>query len=209
MGLDFEGEIAVVLGDVPQGTPEASAASHVRLLMLVNDVTYRDLVPAELKKGFGFLVSKPATAFAPFAVTPDELGAAFDGGRAHLRLVCTYNGVRVGDLETGPRDALLILRSSSRARSPRTRSLTAGTILGSGTVSNRDPARGVSCLAERRAREAIERGADRGDAGAGGPITPYMGAGDVIRLEAFEPGERGRSVFGAIEQAVVAGGVTL
>jgi fumarylacetoacetate (FAA) hydrolase len=198
VGLDFEGEIAVVLDDVPRGTTEIAAGAHVRLLMLANDVTYRDLVPPELKKGFGFFVSKPATAFGPFAVTPEELGGAFDGGRAHLRLVCTYNGARIGDLETGPE--MHFSFSQLIAHVTQTRSLTAGTILGSGTVSNRDPARGVSCLAERRAREAIEGGA---------PVTPYMRAGDVIRLEVFDAS--GRSVFGAIEHAVVAGppGATL
>jgi fumarylacetoacetate (FAA) hydrolase len=195
-GLDFEGEIAVVLGDVPRGTTEDRASSHVRLLMLANDVTYRDLVPAELKKGFGFFVSKPATAFAPFAVTPDELGVAFRDGRPYLRLSCTYNGSGVGDLETGPEMHFSFFQLV--AHITRTRSLTAGTILGSGTVSNRDSERGVSCLVERRAREILTGGA---------PLTPYMRAGDTIRLEAF--GASGRSVFGAIEQAVVADGVTL
>jgi fumarylacetoacetate (FAA) hydrolase len=195
-GLDFEGEIAVVLGDVPRGTTEDGAASHVRLLMLANDVTYRDLVPAELKKGFGFFVSKPATAFAPFAVTPDELGVAFRAGRPYLRLSCTYNGSSVGDLETGPEMHFSFFQLV--AHITRTRSLTAGTILGSGTVSNRDSERGVSCLVERRAREILAGGA---------PLTPYMSAGDIIRLEAFGPS--GRSIFGAIEQAVVADGVTL
>jgi fumarylacetoacetate (FAA) hydrolase len=191
-GLDFEGEIAAVLGDVPRGTTEDAAAQHVRLLLLANDVTYRDLVPAELKKGFGFFVSKPATAFAPFAVTPDELGDAFRAGRAYLRLACTYNGARVGDLETGPEMHFSFFQLIAHVT--RTRSLTAGTILGSGTVSNRDPERGVSCLAERRARETL----------AGAPLTAYMRGGDAIRLEAFDAS--GRSVFGAIEQAVVAGG---
>jgi fumarylacetoacetate (FAA) hydrolase len=195
-GLDFEGEIAVVLGDVPQGTTEQHAASHVRLLMLANDVTYRDLVPAELKKGFGFFVSKPATAFAPLAVTPDELGVAFKDGRPFLRLSCTYNGARVGDLETGPEMHFSFFQLV--AHITRTRSLTSGTILGSGTVSNRDSERGVSCLVERRARETLAGGA---------PVTPYMSSGDTIRLEAFDAS--GRSVFGAIEQAVVAGGGTL
>ncbi|MGH7438347.1 MAG: fumarylacetoacetate hydrolase family protein [Polyangiaceae bacterium] len=195
-GLDFEGEIAVVLGDVPRETTEASAAPHVRLLMLANDVTYRDLVPPELEKGFGFFVSKPATAFGPFAVTPDELGPAWEGGRARLRLACTYNGAVVGDLETGPEMHFSFFQLMAHVT--RTRSLTAGTILGSGTVSNRDPARGISCLAERRAREAIQGVT---------PLTPYMRAGDVIRLEAFDA--TGRSVFGAIEQAVVAGGATM
>ncbi len=195
-GLDFEGEIAVVLGDVPRGTTEQRAADHVRLLVLVNDVTYRDLVPAELKKGFGFFVSKPATAFAPFAITPDELGDAFKEGRPFLRLSCTYNGARVGDLETGPEMHFSFFQLVAHVT--RTRSLTAGTILGSGTVSNRDPERGVSCLVERRARESLVGGA---------PVTPYMSAGDTLRLEAFDA--TGRSVFGAIEQAVVAGSGTL
>jgi fumarylacetoacetate (FAA) hydrolase len=194
-GLDFEGEIAVVLGDVPRGTTEDRAVQHVRLLLLANDVTYRDLVPAELKKGFGFFVSKPATAFAPFAVTPDQLGDSFRDGRAFLRLSCTYNGDRVGDLETGPE--MHFSFSQLIAHAAKTRALTAGTILGSGTVSNRDAERGVSCLAERRAREVL----------AGTPVTPYMRAGDTIRLEAFDAS--GRSVFGAIEQAVVADRVTL
>jgi fumarylacetoacetate (FAA) hydrolase len=195
-GLDFEGEIAVVLGDVPRGTAAADAARYVRLLLLANDVTYRGLVAAELGKGFGFFVSKPATAFAPFAVTPDELGDAYRGGRAFLRLSCTYNGARIGDLETGPEMHFSFF--DLVAHVTKTRALAAGTILGSGTVSNRDASRGVSCLAERRARETIERGA---------PVTPYMGAGDVIRIEAFD--SSGRSIFGAIEQAVVADGGTL
>ncbi len=191
-GLDFEGEVAAVLGDVPLGTTREQAAGHVRLLMLANDVTYRDLVPAELKKGFGFFVSKPATAFAPFAVTPDELGGAFRDGRAFLRLSCTYNNAPVGDLETGPEMNFSFFQLISHIT--RTRSLTAGTILGSGTVSNREPGRGVSCLVERRAREILASGA---------PVTPYMVAGDVIRLEAFDAS--GRSVFGAIEQVVTGG----
>jgi fumarylacetoacetate (FAA) hydrolase len=195
-GLDFEAEIAVVLGDVPRGTTEERAAGHVRLLLLANDVTYRDLVSAELKKGFGFFVSKPATAFAPFAVTPDELAGAFREGRAFLRLCCTYNGVRVGDLETGPEMHFSFFQLI--AHIAKTRSLTAGTILGSGTVSNRDGERGVSCLAERRAREILAGGA---------PVTPYMRAGDTIRLEAFD--STGRSVFGALEQAVALDGGTL
>jgi fumarylacetoacetate (FAA) hydrolase len=195
-GLDFEGEIAVVLGDVARGTPAERAGDAVRLLVLANDVTYRNLVPSELEKGFGFFVSKPATAFGPFAVTPDELGGAFHEGRASLRLSCTYNGTCVGDLETGPEMHFSFLQLVAHAS--RTRSLTAGTILGSGTVSNRDPARGVSCLAERRAREMLSGTA---------PLTPYMAVGDTIRLEAFD--SSGWSVFGAIEQAVVAAGGTL
>ncbi len=190
-GLDFESELAVVLGDVPLGTPAAQADDKVRLVMLANDVTYRNLVPGELGKGFGFFISKPATAFSPFAVTRDELGASYNAGRAHLRLVTTYNGAVVGDCETGPEmhfsfDELIAHISTTRA-------FTAGTILGSGTVSNRDPARGVSCLAERRMREIIEQGAAQ---------TPFMKPGDRVRIEAFTAD--GRSPFGAIEQVVSA-----
>jgi fumarylacetoacetate (FAA) hydrolase len=191
-GLDFEGEIAVVVGDVPRGVTVEEAASAVRLVMLANDVTYRELVPAELKKGFGFFVSKPATAFSPFAVTPDELGDSFRGARVFLRLVCTYNGAEVGNVDTGPE--MHFSFAELLAHVAQTRSLTAGTILGSGTVSNADPSKGVSCLVERRTREVLESGAAR---------TPYMRTGDRIRIEAFDAA--GRSVFGPIEQHVVAG----
>jgi fumarylacetoacetate (FAA) hydrolase len=191
-GLDFEGEIAVVVGDVPRQTPAARAAEYVRLVMLANDVTYREMIPPELKKGFGFFVSKPSTAFSPFAVTPDELGSAFRDGRAFLRLVCTYNGAPVGDLETG--NEMHFSFADLVAHATTTRALAAGTIIGSGTVSNHDAARGVACLAERRTRETLSLGT---------PQTPYMVPGDVIRIEAFDAS--GRSVFGAIEQRVIAG----
>ena len=191
LGLDFEGEIATVLGDVPRGATAIEATKHLRLLLLANDVTYRDLVPAELKKGLGFFLSKPATAFAPFAVTPDELGAQFREGRAFLRLACTYNGRLIGDTQTGPEMHFSFL--DLVAHIAKTRSFTAGTILGGGTVSNRDPTRGVSCLAEKRAREMLEGRA---------LLTDYMKPGDSIRIEAFDGA--GRSVFGAIHQRVVA-----
>jgi fumarylacetoacetate (FAA) hydrolase len=190
-GLDFEGEIAVVVGDVPRGTPADAAVACVRLVMLANDVTYREMVPDELKKGFGFFVSKPSTAFSPLAVTPDELGAAFRGGRVFLRLICTYNGSRVGDLETG--DEMHFSFGDLIAHAATTRALVAGTIVGSGTVSNQDATHGVACLAELRTRETLSFGA---------PRTPYMKPGDVIRVEAFDAS--GRSVCGAIEQRVVA-----
>lgn len=190
-GLDFEAEIATVLGDVPQGVTPAKAAEHLRLFLLANDVTYRNLVPTELKKGLGFFLSKPATAFAPFAVTPDELGARFRDGRAFLRVACTYNGGLVGDTEAGPEMHFSFL--DLVAHIAKTRSFTAGTILGGGTVSNRDASRGVSCLAEKRAREMLEGRT---------PLTAFMKPGDNIRIEAFDLA--GRSVFGAIEQRVVA-----
>jgi fumarylacetoacetate (FAA) hydrolase len=189
--MDFEAELAVVLGDVPRGTIAADAAGCIRLAMVANDVTHRNLVPSELAKGFGFFVSKPATAFSPFAVTLDELGENFRDGRFHLRLKTTYNDSVVGDVETGPEMHFSFCDLVEHVA--KTRSFSAGTILGSGTVSNRDPARGVSCLAERRARETIEHGA---------PKTDYMKIGDRVSIEAFDGS--GKSVFGAIEQTVVA-----
>jgi fumarylacetoacetate (FAA) hydrolase len=189
-GLDFEGEIAVVLGDVTRGTRAEQAAGCVRLVLVANDVTYRGLVPGELEKGFGFFLSKPATAFAPFAATPDELGPGFRDGRAYLTLRTTYNGGLVGSAQTGPEMHFSFYELISHIA--KTRSFTAGTILGGGTVSNRDPARGFACLAERRARDVLE----------GVPLTPYMKPGDSIRIEAID--DSGRSVFGAIDQRVVA-----
>ncbi|MGC4093452.1 MAG: fumarylacetoacetate hydrolase family protein [Polyangiaceae bacterium] len=188
-GLDFESELAVILSDVEQGTTRDQAAATLRLVMLANDVTYRELVPEELRKGFGFFQSKPATAFSPFAVTLDELGEHFRDGRFHLRLVSTLNGAQVGDPETGPEMHFSFFELVEHIA--KTRSFSAGTILGSGTVSNRDATRGVSCLVERRTREIIEHGA---------ALTPYMKPGDAIRIEAFDPS--GRSPFGAIEQRV-------
>jgi fumarylacetoacetate (FAA) hydrolase len=190
-GLDFESEIAVILGATPQGTRSAGAAAHVRLLMLANDVTYRGLVPAELEKGFGFFSSKPATAFSPFAVTPDELGDAWQAGRVHLRLRSTLNGVLVGDPDAGAPMHFSFYDLIEHIS--RTRSFAPGTILGSGTVSNEDPARGVSCLVERRTREILETGAAK---------TPYLAPGDRIVIEMLDA--RGRSIFGSIEQEVVA-----
>jgi fumarylacetoacetate (FAA) hydrolase len=190
-GLDFEAEICVVLGDVPRGVGADRAASTVRLLMLANDVTYRALVVPELKKGFGFFLSKPATAFSPFAATPDELGAAFRDGRAFLRVQTTFNGAVVGNTDSGPEMHFSFL--DLIAYVARTRSFTAGTILGSGTISNRDRTRGVSCLAELRTLETLELGA---------PRTPFMKPDDTVRIEAFDAA--GWSVFGAIDQVVQA-----
>ncbi len=189
-GLDFEGEVAVVLGAVPEGTRSSDAAPYVRLAMLANDVTYRGLAPAELEKGFGFFTSKPATAFSPFAVTLDELGDAWRGGRVHLRLRSTLNGVLVGDPDAS---AMHFSFYDLVEHITKTRSLTAGTILGSGTVSNEDPERGVSCLVERRTRETLD---------SGGPRTPYLEPGDRIRIEMLDA--QGRSIFGSIDQAVLA-----
>ena len=189
-GCDFESEICVVLGDVPQGTTRDEAGKYVRLLMLANDVTLRNLVPGELEKGFGFFQSKPSTAFSPFAVTPDELGSAWRDGRVHLPLSTHLNGALVGDPDAGPEMHFSFFDLIEHIA--RTRAFGAGTILGSGTVSNADPARGISCLAERRMREKIDHGA---------PTTPFLAYGDAVRIEMLDPS--GRSLFGAIEQKVV------
>jgi fumarylacetoacetate (FAA) hydrolase len=188
-GLDFESEVCVILGDVPQGTKAASAGSHVKLLVLANDCTLRNLVPVELAKSFGFFQSKPATAFSPFAITPDELGSAWRDGRAHLRVRSTYNDAIVGDCDSGPEMHFSFFQLIEHVA--KTRRFTAGTILGSGTVSNADRARGISCLAERRMIETIETGK---------PVTPFMKKGDRIRIEAVLGDKR---LFGAIDQEVV------
>lgn len=190
-GLDFEAEVGVILGDVPLGTKAADAEQHIRLLVILNDVTLRNLIPAELEKGFGFFNSKPATAFAPFAVTPDEVGPAWKDGRVHLRLASHYNGGLAGDPEAGPEMHFSFFQLIEHIA--KTRRFTAGTILGSGTVSNADRARGISCLAERRMIEIIE---------SGKPATPFMKLGDTIAIEMHDAG--GRSIFGRIEQRVVA-----
>lgn len=189
-GLDFEAEVCAVLGDTPRGTSAADAAPYVRLLMLANDWTFRNLVSPELAKGFGFFVSKPATAFSPFVVTPDELGGAFRDGRLHLRLQTRLNGELVGDPDAGEMHFSFF---DLLAHVTQTRALTAGTILGSGTVSNADPARGVSCLAELRAREMIQ---------SGQATTPFLRAGDQVEIAMLD--DAGKSVFGSINERVTA-----
>jgi len=190
-GLDYESEVCVVLGDTPQGTTAAGAADCVRLVMLANDCTLRNLVPAELAKSFGFFQSKPATAFSPFAVTPDELGDAWRDGRLNMRVRSTYNGAVIGDCDAGPEMHFSFFQLIQHIA--KTRRFTAGTILGSGTVSNAERARGVSCLAERRMIETIDGGT---------PSTPFMAIGDRIQIEAVDA--RGGSPFGVIDQTVVA-----
>ncbi|SEU38286.1 fumarylacetoacetate hydrolase family protein [Stigmatella erecta] len=188
-GMDFESEVCVVLGDTPQGTKAAQAGRHIRLLMICNDVSLRNLIPDELAKGFGFVQSKPATAFGPFALTPDELGPAWKEGRVHLRLRSTLNGQLVGDTEAGEMHFSFPELIQHLCK---TRGFTAGTILGSGTVSNADRARGISCLAERRMIEAIDEGK---------PRTPFMKPGDTIDIEMLNA--EGQSLFGRISQKVV------
>ena len=189
-GIDFESEVAVITGDVAMGTDAAAALDSVRLLMLVNDWSLRDLVPGELAKGFGFLQSKPATAFSPVAVTLDEVGPAWRGGRLHLPLQSLWNGRQVGLCEAGPE--MTFHFGQLIAHLAKTRRLRAGSIVGSGTVSNKDWSHGYSCVAEKRAIETIESGA---------PVTHFMQFGDTIRIEML--GANGHSVFGAIEQRVV------
>jgi fumarylacetoacetate (FAA) hydrolase len=188
-GLDFESEVVVILGDTPLGTRAADAHAHVRLVMLANDITLRNLVSDELTKGFGFFQSKPATAFSPFAVTPDELGGAWRDGRVHLPVRTVHNGTPAGDPDAGEMHFSFF---DLIAHIARTRAFTAGTILGSGTVSNADRARGVSCLVERRALELID---------GGQATTPYLAAGDTITIELRDAA--GRDVCGRIEQRVV------
>lgn len=192
-GIDFEAEVAVVIDDVPMGATPEACASHVRLLMLVNDWSLRDLIPAELAKGFGFFQSKPATAFGPVAVTPDELGDAWRDGRVHLPVLCHWNGRKVGEADAGTDMVFDFPRLIAHV--VRTRNARAGSIVGSGTVSNRDPSRGWSCIAEARALEMIASGRAQ---------TSFMRFGDTIRIEMI--GRDGLSVFGAIEQTVARAG---
>jgi fumarylacetoacetate (FAA) hydrolase len=188
-GIDFEAEVAVVTDDVPLGTGAQAAREHIRLLMLVNDVSLRNLIPGELAKGFGFFQSKPATGFSPVAVTPDELGAAWRNAKVHRPLQVHWNGERVGAPDAG--DDMTFDFGQLIAHVARTRRLGAGSIIGSGTVSNLDRSRGYCCIAEKRSLEMIEHGAAR---------TPFMKYGDRVRIEMVD--DVGQSIFGAIEQTV-------
>jgi fumarylacetoacetate (FAA) hydrolase len=198
-GIDFEAEVAVITGDVPLGVSPSAAQSHIRLLMLVNDVSLRNLVPAELAKGFGFFQSKPASSFSPVAVTADELGGAWRDAKVHLPLLSHLNGELFGRPNAGV--DMTFDFATLIAHAARTRELEAGTIIGSGTVSNRENdgagrpvtqgGAGYSCIAEQRTVETIT---------AGKPATPFMRFGDRIRIEMFDAD--GRSIFGAIDQAV-------
>jgi fumarylacetoacetate (FAA) hydrolase len=189
-GIDFEAEIAVITGDVPMRATPEQALEGVRLLMLANDVSLRNLIPDELAKGFGFFQSKPATAFSPVAVTLDEVGDAWDKGRLHMTLQSTWNGRKVGMCEAGPE--MTFSFGQLIAHICKTRNVRAGSIIGSGTVSNKDWSHGYSCIAEKRAIETIEDGK---------PKTEFMKFGDTIRIEA--KGKDGLSVFGAIDQKIV------
>jgi fumarylacetoacetate (FAA) hydrolase len=188
-GIDFESEVTVVTDDVPMGVSPEAAAAHVKLVMLVNDVSLRNLIPAELAKGFGFLNSKPASAFSPVAVTPDELGDAWRGAKVHLPLVTHLNGELFGNPECGDDMQFDFGRLISHAA--KTRFLAAGSVVGSGTIANQDESRGSSCLAEKRVLEIIKDG---------GAKTPFMKFGDRVRIEMFD--KDGASIFGAIDQEV-------
>ena len=198
-GIDMEGEIAVVTGDVPMGASREEAAAAIRLVMLVNDVSLRGLIPAELGKGFGFFQSKPSSAFSPVTVTPDELRTAWDGGKLHLPLHVDLNGAPFGRANAGI--DMTFDFPTLIAHAAKTRPLGAGTIIGSGTVSNKldgGPGKpvaeggvGYSCIAEIRMIETIETGAAK---------TPFMRFGDTVRIEMLDAS--GHSIFGAIEQVV-------
>ena len=196
-GIDFEAEIAVVTADVKMGTSPDDAIDGIRLLMLVNDVSLRNLIPAELAKGFGFFQSKPATAFSPVAVTPDELGDAWTGGRVHLPLQSTWNGRKVGMCDAG--EEMTFHFGQLIAHIAKTRNVRAGSIVGSGTVSNKGVEvngtlqwpKGYSCIAEKRCIETILDGQ---------PSTDFMKFGDTIKIEM--KGKDGASIFGAIDQEI-------
>lgn len=189
-GIDFESEIAVILDDTPMGVSAEDAGSHIKLLMLVNDVSLRNLIPAELAKGFGFFHAKPSSAFSPVAVTPDELGDAWDGGKVNLPLVTHLNGNLFGMPNAGV--DMTFTFPQLIAHAAKSRKLMAGCIVGSGTVSNLDRSSGSSCLAEKRMLEIIDEGAAK---------TPFMQFGDRVRIEMLA--EDGHSIFGAIDQKVV------
>ncbi len=200
-GCDMEGEVVVVTGDVSMGVSAQDARSHIRLVGLTNDVSLRNLIPGELAKGFGFFQSKPASAFSPVFVTPDALGSRWDGGKLHGALNVDFNGAPLGRADAGT--DMTFDFGQLIAHAAKTRSLCAGTIIGSGTVSNRDAAGGpgkpvaegglgYSCLAEVRTIETIQSGA---------PVTPFMKAGDTVRI--WMDDDRHHPIFGVIEQSVV------
>ena len=188
-GIDLEAEIVVITDDVPMAVTPEQAAGHIQLVGLVNDVSLRNLIPGELAKGFGFLQSKPRSALSPVFVTPDELGDAWRDNKLHLPLLTHVNGEWFGAPEAGV--DMQFDFAQLVAHAAKTRPLSAGTIVGSGTIANADTGKGASCFAERRTVEALEHGA---------PKTPFMAFGDTVRIEMFDA--EGRSIFGAIEQVI-------
>jgi len=188
-GLDFEAEIGVLTDDVPMGIEQIDATNHIKLLVLINDVSLRELIPSELGKGFGFVQGKPSSALSPVAVTLDELGAAWDGNKVNLPLLTDLNSRRFGQPEAG--EDMQFGFPALISHAARSRKLTAGTLIGSGTVSNLDPDRGCSCLVEKRVLEIINTGQVE---------TAYLQAGDRVRIEMRD--RQGYSIFGAIDQQV-------
>lgn len=195
-GLDFEAEVAVITKDTPMGTSLNTASQTICLLMLVNDVSLRNLIPNELNKGFGFFQSKPSSAFSPVAVTPDELGSAWDGKKVHLPLVTYLNEKLFGNPNAGV--DMTFDFPTLIAHASKTRHLSAGTIIGSGTVSNTDRSKGSSCIAEKRMLEILATGK---------PVTPFMKIGDRVRIEMLD--HNNQSIFGSIEQKVISHDTTL
>jgi fumarylacetoacetate (FAA) hydrolase len=189
-GIDIEGEIAIITGDVPMLARAEGASKHIRLFMLVNDISLRNIIPAELNKGFGFLNGKGQTAFSPVAITPDELGEAWNGSKLDLPLTVHINDAPFGRPRAGV--DMYFDFPALIAHAAKTRSLGAGTIIGSGTISNHDRSNGFACISEARALETVAKGA---------PSTPFMHFGDTARVEMFN--ELGESLFGAIEQVIV------
>lgn len=188
-GIDFEGEVAVITDDVPMGTTIEDAGAHIKLVMLVNDVTLRYIAQPELAKGFGFLQSKPSSAFSPVAVTPKALGDAWKDNKLHLPLYSYWNGEKFGEPDAGA--DMVFDFAQLIAHAAKTRPLSAGTIIGSGTVSNIDRSRGHSCIVEKRMLEKLEHGESK---------TPFMKFGDRVKIEMLD--RYGKSIFGAIEQKV-------
>jgi len=188
-GIDLEAEIVVITDDVPMAVSPERAATHIQLVGLVNDVSLRNLIPAELAKGFGFLQSKPRSALSPVFVTPDELEGAWQGNKVHLPLVTHVNGAWFGAPEAGV--DMQFDFAQLVAHAAKTRPLSAGTIVGSGTIANEDTSKGASCFAEKRTVETLETGK---------PITPFLSFGDSVRIEMFDAA--GKSIFGAIDQRI-------
>lgn len=190
-GIDLEAEIVIVTDDVPMAVSPERAATHIQLVGLVNDVSLRNLIPAELAKGFGFLQSKPRSALSPVLVTPDELGDAWQSNKVHLPLVTHVNGAWFGAPEAGV--DMQFDFAQLVAHAAKTRPLSAGTIVGSGTIANEDTSKGASCFAEKRTVETLEQGK---------PVTPFLSFGDSVRIEMFDA--NGDSIFGAIDQRIEA-----
>ncbi|MCT7944933.1 MULTISPECIES: fumarylacetoacetate hydrolase family protein [Shewanella] len=189
-GIDFESEIAIITDDVPMGVSSDNAAKHIKLLMLVNDVSLRNLIPGELAKGFGFFQSKPSSSFSPVAVTPDELGASWEDSKVHLPLITHLNGELFGRPNAGVDMTFNFSQLVSHVA--KTRPLGAGAIIGSGTISNYDRSAGSSCLAEKRMLEVIAEGK---------ATTPFMRFGDTVRIEMLD--DNNVTIFGSIDQKVV------